>query len=343
MIPNNIVARIVFVVLAAGVVLSFFLTFLGGKVFSVPTVSVLHRIGTSWFFILIYLTMIFLLLDLLKVTHLVPVHQLMYRSWLGLGLLTGIITIVMSGGYIHYLHKKRTALEIVVDKQNTENKTLKIVAMSDLHLGYGIGREEFRHWIELVNKENPDVLLLVGDVIDNDLRPLYYWQMAEMFHSIQTKHGIYAVYGNHEYISNPQKSAAFFREAGIVTLRDSSVLLDNSVYITGRDDRSNPHRKSIKELTQNFDRDKPIILLDHQPYCLDDVAKNNIDLQLSGHTHYGQVFPLSWITKCIYEKAYGYLKKGNSHIYVTSGIGLWGGKFRIGTHSEYVVIDFVVQ
>jgi predicted MPP superfamily phosphohydrolase len=343
MIPDNIIVKITFIVLMVGVATSFILTFFAGNLFSVPIMSVLYKVGTSWLFILIYITMIFLLLDLLKVTHLVPVHQLMYRSWLGLGLLTGIITVVMLGGYIHYFQKKRTALEIVVDRQNTVNKTLKIVAMSDLHLGYGIGRKELQHWIELINKEKPDVLLLIGDVIDNNIRPLHYWQMAEMFHSIQTKYGIYAVYGNHEYLSNPQKNAAFFQEAGIVTLRDTSVLLNDLVYITGREDRSNNRRKKVEKLVQNLDRTKPIILLNHQPHCLDEAKRNNIDLQLSGHTHDGQVFPISLITKYMYEKAYGYLKKGNSHFYITSGIGLWGGKFRIGTHSEYVVIDFVIQ
>jgi predicted MPP superfamily phosphohydrolase len=95
----------------------------------------------------------------------------------------------------------------------------------------------------------------------------------------------------------------------------------------------------LKQLTDPLDKTKPIIVLDHQPYNLEDAEAAGIDLQLSGHTHRGQIWPISCITDAMYEKSHGYLKKGNSHIYVSSGLGLWGGKFRIGTQSEYVVID----
>ncbi len=343
MIPHNIIARTVFVVLATGVLLSFFMFFFLSKVFPLNILSVLYRIGTSWIFIFIYLLIIFLTLDLLRITHLVPVKPFMYHNWLGLGIMTGVVTLIMIGGYINYLHKKKISLEIVVDKQNTVNDSLKIVAISDMHLGHGTGSKEFKRWVELINREEPDLLLIAGDIIDNDCRPLYHQQMAEIFHSIKTKYGIYAAFGNHEYISNAPQSMKFLQDAGVVVLRDSAVLINDLVYILGRDDRSNHERKSIGELAGNLDKNKPVIMLDHQPYHLEDAEKNSIDLQISGHTHYGQVWPISWITNLMYEKSHGYLKKGNSHIYVTSGIGIWGGKFRIGSNSEYVVIDFVVQ
>ena len=83
------------------------------------------------------------------------------------------------------------------------------------------------------------------------------------------------------------------------------------------------------------------ILLDHQPYHLDEAEKNGIDFQFSGHTHYGQVWPVSWVTDAIYEDAFGPLRKGATQYYVSSGVGIWGGKFRIGTRSEYVVLTVV--
>jgi predicted MPP superfamily phosphohydrolase len=92
-------------------------------------------------------------------------------------------------------------------------------------------------------------------------------------------------------------------------------------------------------LLQGVDASKPMIVIDHQPYHLEETEQNGIDLHVSGHTHNGQLPPVSWIAQRMYEVAYGYLRKGNSHIYVTSGIGIWGGKFRIGTRSEYVVIN----
>ena len=109
--------------------------------------------------------------------------------------------------------------------------------------------------------------------------------------------------------------------------------------MVGRDDRTNDaNRKSIKELTKDLDNTKPILLMDHQPYHLDRTAAAGVDFQLSGHTHRGQIFPINLVTDNVYEKSHGYLQKGNTHIYVSSGLGLWGGKFRIGSQSEYLVL-----
>ncbi|KAA6307172.1 hypothetical protein EZS27_041161, partial [termite gut metagenome] len=180
-------------------------------------------------------------------------------------------------------------------------------------------------WIKLINKENPDIVLIAGDAIDNSVRPLYERGIAESFKQINTKYGIYASPGNHEYITGISSSLAFLKEAGITVLRDSVAFINDTFYIVGRDDRANNARKSLEELTDTLDKSKLLILLDHQPYNLEQAERNGIDLQISGHTHYGQIFPISLITEMMYEKAHGYLKKGDSHIYVSSGLGLWGG------------------
>ena len=109
------------------------------------------------------------------------------------------------------------------------------------------------------------------------------------------------------------------------------------INIIGRDDRTNLRRASVETLIKKTDTSKFTILLDHQPYHLEEAEKAGIDFQLSGHTHYGQVWPISWIEDAIYENAYGPLTKGKTRYFVTSGIGIWGGKFRIGTRSEYLV------
>ncbi|MDO5760892.1 MAG: metallophosphoesterase, partial [Bacteroidota bacterium] len=149
---------------------------------------------------------------------------------------------------------------------------------------------------------------------------------------------IYACFGNHEYFADKQKALQFYKQSGINILQDTSVVYKNLV-ITGRDDRSNPSRKPLKELLKNTDKNKYHILLDHQPYNLEQAQENSIDFQFSGHTHYGQVFPINLITNAIYEKAYGSYKKGNTSYYISSGLGIWGGKFRIGTQSEYIVLN----
>ena len=151
--------------------------------------------------------------------------------------------------------------------------------------------------------------------------------------------GVYACLGNHEYYAGVDKCADFFKKSNIQLLRDSSTLVDSTLYVVGRDDNTNPRRKSVQQLVAGLDKSKPIILLEHQPTDLGESVKNSIDLQFSGHTHSGQVWPISAITKRIFEKSHGYLKKGDTNIYISSGMGIWGGKFRIGTQSEYVVFN----
>jgi len=338
-IPAGSIVRPLLVVFAVAVVCSFFLGLLGGSFLPMAVTSFVYRIGTSWFFICLYFLMIFLLIDLLRLTHLVHLDKFLFGNWITFGVVTGIVTVIMIWGYIRYTNKERVELSIIIDKNMETKKTLKIVAISDLHLGFSIGKKEFEQWVELINKENPDIVLIAGDIKDNYMRPLLAQDFASSFRKIKSKYGICAALGNHEYITGDvSEMLDFLHHSGVTVLKDSATLINNEFYIVGRDDRMNPNRKTIEELTNSLDHSKPIILLDHQPFNLKNVEKNNIDLQISGHTHQGQVLPISWITNLIYEKSHGYLKKGNSHIYVSSGIGIWGGKFRIGTRSEYVVI-----
>ena len=165
--------------------------------------------------------------------------------------------------------------------------------------------------------------------------------MDEEFHRLQAP--IYACLGNHEYFSGEPRAQQFYNDAGIHLLRDSSVTLPQlgNLTIIGRDDRMNRRRKPVAQLTQEAlpqGGQRPFtILLDHQPYNLELSEQAGVDFQLSGHTHYGQVWPISWIEDAMYENAYGPSERGRTKFYVTSGIGIWGGKFRIGTQSEYVV------
>ena len=153
---------------------------------------------------------------------------------------------------------------------------------------------------------------------------------------------VYACLGNHEYYSGRKEAIQFYKDAGIHLLVDEAEeveLRGDTILLIGRDDRVNENRKSVKELLSGFSNNRYVILLDHQPYHLEEAEQAGVDFQLSGHTHYGQVWPISWIEEAIYEKAFGALKKGDTQYYISSGIGIWGAKFRIGTRSEYVVAD----
>ena len=335
MVPQGSAVR--WVVLAFGVaaVVSMFVARLVGGMPEGLT-GLLDKFGSSWFFFTIYFMMLFFAADILRLCG-VPLRQYMFGSWTGFFVSAVLVTAVMVAGNICYYHKKRVELNLTVSKPLPQNG-LKIVAVSDMHLGYTIGKKELNKWIELINAEDPDIVLIAGDVTDKRAQKLADDGLAPELRKIKSRYGVYASLGNHEYINNVNESVAFLREAGMTVLRDSSVLVDSLFYVVGRDDRQNRHRQPLDSLTADLDRRLPVILLDHQPYGLEQAEQNGIDLQLSGHTHHGQVWPISWITDVMYEKSYGYLRKGDTHIYVSSGIGLWGGKYRIGTRSEYVVI-----
>lgn len=347
--PPTTVGRVVLVSFAVIVVSSFFISFLLGDSMPIWLSSVLYKIGTAWFFILIYFFIVMAVKDLFGLTnklfHFMPsdaITRYTKENWVGLGFMVGFITLLMVCGYLKYQWKVRVDLPVQLYKtigDSTNSRPLRIVAISDLHLGYGIGEGEFESWVNTINAEKPDIVLIAGDIIDNSVRPLKEGHFAEVFHKINAPMGVYACMGNHEYISGMKGNIEFFEKAGINLLRDSAALVEGSFYVVGRDDRSNPDRKPLADLVAGLDKTKPIIMLDHQPYHLEEAEANGIDIQISGHTHQGQVWPISMITKKLYERDHGFIKKGNSNIYVSSGIGIWGGKFRIGTQSEYVVID----
>lgn len=347
--PPGVIGRVSLVLFAVLAISSFFVSFLIGDSLPVGLVSLLYKVGTAWFFILIYFFMIILVIDLFglanRLFHFMPSDAIIRytkENWIGLGFIVGFVTLLMLCGYLKYQWKVRVDLPVNIYKtvgDSVFHRPLRIVAVSDLHLGYGIGKGELEKWIDLINSENPDIVLIAGDIIDNSVRPLNEGNFAESFHKIKAPMGVYACPGNHEYIGGLTGSLDFIEKAGIHMLRDSVALVDSSFYVIGRDDRSNKGRRPLKDLVASLDKSKPIIMLDHQPYNLEETEANGIDIQFSGHTHQGQIWPISLITKQLYEKDHGYIKKGNANIYVSSGIGIWGGKFRIGTQSEYVVID----
>ena len=186
---------------------------------------------------------------------------------------------------------------------------------------------------ERVRAEKADLVLFGGDVIDLSLRPVFEGNYAEEFHRLEAP--VMTVLGNHEFYGNLHLAEQFFQDAGILLLKDS-VAHFKGVNIIGRNDRTSPERVDLADLVK--DMEGFTIVLDHQPYHLEETEAAGIDFQFSGHTHRGQVWPLSWITDSMYEKAWGHHRRGNTQYYVSSGMGIWGAKIRVGTRSEYLVL-----
>lgn len=321
-------------------VLSPILFFAFRKRISVPKAAVLYKVGTGWLMLIIYAFLLVLVSDLLRfglgdrIGNIIPTFLSLSQVQAGF-IVLGTVVIAWFGN-LNYYRKKVVQLDLKTEKPLKQ--VMKIVVLSDLHLGHAISRKELKRWVTFINDQQADLVLFAGDIIDNSLLPLTYYRLDELLREIQSKHGVYACLGNHEYLANVEMSLAFLEKANIRVLRDEVVeVLDGQIQLIGRDDKSNPHRKTLQQLVQPSPQHVQIVL-DHQPYTLAEAAEQQLDFQFSGHTHRGQVWPFSWITDYLFEQSHGYLKKGNTQYYISSGLGIWGGRYRIGTQSEYVVV-----
>lgn len=338
-LPLPWVGKAVVIALGMGAFLLLPIGVIGGfDRYSLGTARIIYAIGTSSIVVMLYMILFFLALDLGRLVRLVPKRWLYNNLWTLLGVVA-LTALILFYGNRRYHDKQRVELNLTTDKPLMRD--YKIVMLSDLHLGYNNTRKDLAEWVDLINAEKPDFILIAGDIIDASTKPLMEEDMAAEFRRLSAP--IYACLGNHERFSSAPNTQLFFRKAGIRLLNDDSMPIDRSLIVICHDDRSNPYRKSVVDLmiaaSARFDPSGSAykILLDHQPYDLEHAEHAGIDFQLSGHTHHGQVWPISWVTDAMYECAHGSYQRGKTQYYVSSGLGIWGGKYRIGTQSEYVV------
>ena len=191
------------------------------------------------------------------------------------------------------------------------------------------------------NLLNPDVLLICGDVLEGDRHGQETARFEELFRQIKTKYGVFVVPGNHEMHGGGKRD--FFINSGITLLEDKVQLIDRAFYLVGRNDKRGLQRKSLDELLIHVQDSLPVILLDHRPIDIDRVSKSIVDIQLSGHTHNGQLFPINFIVRNLYELSWGYMKKNHTHFFVTSGLQTWGPRIRTSGVSEIGMINVLFR
>lgn len=297
---------------------------------------VLHTIGTGWLVFTLYMVFALLITELLRLFHWYSPNCF----FIALGVTLSILTY----GYINYKNPRTVIVDLHMDKPvGGTQKELKAVAVSDLHLGYGTDKHALRSYIRKINALHPDLILIGGDLIDNNLVSLYEQNMQDEIRHLKAPLGIYMVPGNHEYYSGIHESEDFIAQTPIRLLKDSVAVLPNGLQIVGRDDRHNRSRASVSDLMNRVNTAHPVIILDHQPFELEKPAMTGADLQFSGHTHQGQIFPINLYVKSLFEISHGMIEKENTHIYVSSGLSLWGPPFRIGTTSEMVVFNLTFK
>jgi predicted MPP superfamily phosphohydrolase len=346
----KILYRVVFAILAFSFIISRFTSH--SSLFSVN--HVLTWIGSFWLVTIVYFLIILLFVDLTRLSnlafHFLPVSGTDAYNQLKLkALIVSVFAVVTIIAYGHYnaTHARIVNMKLAINKPFL-NKGLKIVAASDIHLGPLVGKDRLEEFVRIVNNENPDIILLAGDLLDESQEPILHEHTGEPLKKLKAKYGVYAVAGNHEYIGGITRALQYLESLNIRVLKDNLTLINNEFYLVGRDDYGmskgmgmDKKRCSLKELVSGVDFSKPVILLDHQPYNLNEARENGIDLQLSGHTHNGQFWPFNYLTKSIFEVSWGYKKKGNTHYYISSGYGSWGPPVRIGNKPEVVVIELV--
>jgi len=306
-------------------------------------------IGSFWLAAFFYLLLIVIAIDLIRLLdYIIPfipdsAKSLEFRKivfWASVG----VVSLLLLAGFINALIPRVKTLEITADKKVEGMKELNIAFASDIHLGTLIGPRRTNKIIQKINGLNADLILLGGDIVDEDLGPVIRNNLGDSLKKLSAPLGVFGITGNHEYIGGAEPAVKYLEAHGVKMIRDTAIKIDNKFYILGREDRdmrnfAGTKRKEIQSLMQEIDHTFPIIMLDHQPFELDIKEENGIDLTLSGHTHHGQMWPLNYITKAIYEVSWGYKKKGNTHVYVSSGVGGWGPPVRIGNRPEIVLIN----
>lgn len=236
---------------------------------------------------------------------------------------------------------------------------LRVALVSDLHLGYTVGRKQMRQMVDKINAQRPDLVCLAGDIFDNEYEAIDRpEEIARILKGIDSRLGVFACEGNHDIrektlagftfrgdaaTRTDERFTAFLDKAGIRLLRDETVLLDNAIYLSGRKDpskcrKTGETRLTPEELTASLDKTRPILVMDHQPRELQELADAGADVDLSGHTHNGQLFPGNWLVGAVWENPAGWLRVDRMISCVTSGVGVWGPGMRVGTDSEIMML-----
>lgn len=310
--------------------------------------NALNRIGSLWFAAMLYFFLIILLFDMLRMLdhwlHFFPAILLANYAktkFVTMVFAVSAVLLLISYGYINARLVRTTTMTMRVNKQAGNLKNLSIVMLSDIHLGTIIGQKKLGAIISKINDLSPDIVLLAGDVVDENVRHVINQNLGAEFEKIKSKYGVYAVPGNHEFIGGADAAVAYLEKHQVHFLRDTAIFIDNSFWLAGRNDKDASRfngraRKSLESLLAPLDKKYPVILMDHQPFFLETSAENGVDIQFSGHTHNGQLFPLNLITRAIYHPDWGYRKIGDTHFYVSCGVGTWGPPVRIGNYPEIV-------
>lgn len=307
-------------------------------------------IGSLWFAVILYGFLASLLYDISRlILYLTGISApKIFTPGTVLGVCSAIVFSIMLYGSINAGTVKLKTIPLQLSARGGNTGSLKVLFFSDSHLTPVNNGRVINQIINLAEETKPDIILMAGDVVDDKSQHLYRYGIDKKLMKLSTVAPVYMCPGNHEYITGSDDAFSFLEKCNITVLRDSAIVFKDIIQIIGRDDSSKfgfsgKHRLPFSELAAKKIDTIPSILLDHQPFRLAETQKYGFDLQLSGHTHHGQLFPANLITSMIYEVSWGMKKKGNSIIYVSSGAGTWGPPVRTGSDAEVILFNLEIQ
>ena len=252
-----------------------------------------------------------------------------------------IILIIISSVYA-FLNTCQTPQikEIKISVPNLFTDKFTIVQLTDIHIDIATDYDEITKIVDITNSLNPDIIVFTGDLADTDISKTY--KMYGLL-DFKSKYGNFAVSGNHEYYRGITKYETLCEKINFKLLNNENILVDNKFYVAGITDyktskQANYKPADVKKSLDKIDFSKPVIFLSHRPDSFFEVQKYPITIQLSGHTHVGQIPPFDIIEYFIYKYFYGLYKEKDSYIYVSAGTRWWGPPMRLFSKSEIVKI-----
>ena len=325
-----------------------------------------ERLSSRWFGILLYIIFYVAVADLIRVIiKLIPKVPKDFFTRRKIVIPCGIVVIILIAstsiyGFVHVDNLQTKYYDATVAKDAGDVDALRVILVADHHLGYIFGVDYMEEMVEAINKQKPDLVVFAGDLFDNEYEAIDDPEgVSAAWAKIDSTYGTYGCWGNHD-VTEPLFSGfavglrrdalrdprwdRMVDDANITMLNDESVLIDDSFYLLGRKDYAKTgdgtnNRKTIEEMMEGIDLSKPVLLMDHEPRELQEISDAGVDIDLSGHTHDGQMFPMNYTNRIVFENNYGVMMKGDMYSIVTSGIGVYGPAMRVGTDSEIVVID----
>jgi hypothetical protein len=301
-------------------------------------VTAATMVSSVWMGMVVYFVLVTLASDLLRL--------IIFRAVFDGRAVSAVITTIVVAITVYGLVEARsigiTRLQVRMPNLPSNIEGLRIAQISDVHMGRIIRGSRLERIVTMVNDLHPDLIVITGDLVDAEA--LHMEDMVHPLRRLRSKYGVFAVPGNHEYFAGIDQSQAFMEEAGVTMLRNHWVTISGGLQLVGRDDPAGAwvageKIPSLEEIMRGTDRSKPTILLYHTPATtFEELQSRGIQLQLSGHTHKGQLWPFNYIVKLIYKMPYGRFTSGDTTVYVSRGTGTWGPPMRVGARPEITLI-----